>query len=90
MKVPVTVGRKPWIKFFEQQANRGNGAFTVVCNQCETAHEVQISAKQVDDWMLRGKHIQDVAPELPPEQRELLISGTCNSCFEKLFPPEEE
>lgn len=38
----------------------------------------------------RTPFIQDALPELSPAQREVLISGTHDECFDKMFPPEDE
>ncbi len=35
-----------------------------------------------------GKVIQDAMPYLTPGEREVLISGTCGSCFDKMFGGE--
>jgi hypothetical protein len=37
-----------------------------------------------------GKPIQDAFPYLAPSLREILMTGICGECFDKLFPPEEE
>ena len=34
--------------------------------------------------------IQNAMPNLSADDRELLISGICGPCFDKMFPPEEE
>lgn len=33
-------------------------------------------------------HIQDIFPYLTPAERELLISRTCEPCWNKMFPDE--
>jgi hypothetical protein len=34
--------------------------------------------------------IQNALPELTPGQREQMLSGSHEACFDKAFPPEEE
>lgn len=37
-----------------------------------------------------GVHVQNIFPSWPPEDREMLISGTCPSCWEEMWAEEEE
>lgn len=37
-----------------------------------------------------GVLVQKAFPYLKPAERELLISGFCDSCFESMFGDEEE
>lgn len=37
-----------------------------------------------------GAFIQDAFPEIPPEQREMLMTGIHPDCWKKSFPDEEE
>ena len=59
-------------------------AFTVVCRHCETSHTLLVNITDVAEWKL-GKYIQDAMPYLSVDERELLISGTCGTCFDKMF-----
>lgn len=38
----------------------------------------------------RRPFIQNALPELTPGQREQLLNGSHEACFDKAFPPEEE
>lgn len=58
------------------------------CVCCGKVHDIELDAEKVALWQA-GAHIQDVWPEMPADQRETLISGTCPSCFADLFPPED-
>lgn len=60
----------------------------VECRTCTHVEELPISDEQIARWR-GGELIQNVMPELSADQRELLISGTCGTCWEALFPPEE-
>jgi hypothetical protein len=59
----------------------------VPCRWCNTVHSIQIDPAEYIRWQ-KGELIQDAMPQLPPAARELLISGTCDDCWRKLFPPE--
>lgn len=49
--------------------------------------EVPVTQEQLDRWK-SGTLIQNAMPHLSPGQRELFISGLCDSCFDALFPEE--
>ena len=63
--------------------------FSVACRWCRK--EVQITANETDicHWQ-DGVYIQDALPYLSAAERELLISGTCDACWHKMFPEPEE
>ena len=47
-----------------------------------------VNGQDVVDWK-GGKYIQDAMPYLSADERELLISGTCGTCFDKMFGGSE-
>jgi len=53
----------------------------VPCCSCGTIYFVECRASAYLDWK-NGQHIQNAMPELSEGQRELLISQTCEGCFE--------
>ena len=54
------------------------------CLHCKKSFELAVNKQDVVDWK-GGKYIQDAMPYLSADQRELLISGTCGTCFDKMF-----
>ena len=60
----------------------------VECRICHGSIELEIEPKDYIRWK-SGTHIQHAMPYLTPGQRELLISNTCEPCFDKMFPPED-
>lgn len=54
------------------------------CKMCGTSHFIQMTIKGYLAWT-RGAMIQDAMPELTPDQRELLISGICSTCYDKIL-----
>ena len=58
------------------------------CRQCTVSVEMPVNRRDVVDWK-GGKYIQDAMPYLSADQRELLISGTCGTCFDKMFGGSE-
>ena len=66
-----------------------------VCPVCGQTHLLNhsISERRLGAWsraMEAGAHIQGFWTELTPAQREeFFISGVCDACWGRLFPPEE-
>jgi hypothetical protein len=56
----------------------------VSCRICKTPHEVPVDREAFMAWR-NGKWAQDAFPDMNADMRELLISGTCPTCFAKLF-----
>ena len=59
------------------------------CPFCRKAHTVQVHGKDYLDWQ-HGVLAQDAFPYLSADEREMLISGICPTCWEKMFSSEEE
>lgn len=60
---------------------------TLRCRICGKTSTAVVSTQGLRDWA-NGALIQNALPELSPEQRELLISSLCSTCFDKLFAEE--
>ena len=63
--------------------------FKVACRFCGSVYELSIAPSDVTRWR-SGEFIQDAMPYLTAEERELLISGTCNDCWEEMLGQEED
>lgn len=55
------------------------------CWNCSKIFQVECNHKDYDSWKVDGKLIQEVMPYLRADERELLISNTCNDCWQALF-----
>lgn len=62
---------------------------TTPCVVCGAQYYFTLNNEGYVEWQY-GQKIQDAFPELSDADREILISGTCDECFNQLFPPEEE
>lgn len=62
----------------------------VTCIVCSKVYELPVYEEDYKKYMDRKCNCQDAFPYLTPGQRELLISGMCDSCFDNLFAEEEE
>lgn len=61
----------------------------VQCRWCNKEKELEVPAEGYMKWEVGNVHIQDALPQLSPSDRELLISGTCPECWDRMFPEEE-
>lgn len=62
----------------------GKAIIDVECFMCKKKYVLYANENNYKAWM-QGTHIQNAMPELNSGQRELLISGTCNDCWEEMF-----
>ena len=58
------------------------------CNRCKGQTEMMVDVNDYTLWE-NGTLIQDAMPYLSDAEREVLISGTCGSCFDEMFGGEE-
>lgn len=59
------------------------------CLLCEQPSGVKgVPVNGFIDWYTGRKQIQDALPEMSVGDREVLVSGTHDACFNEAFPPE--
>jgi hypothetical protein len=61
---------------------------TKTCLFCGKVHRFELDAERVAQWRA-GAFVQRCFPEMKPEDRETLISGSCPPCFAAAFPDED-
>jgi hypothetical protein len=61
-----------------------NRILDVKCKRCKRAQELEVNVNDLRDWQ-SGKLIQNAMPYLTANEREMLISGLCEKCYDKLF-----
>jgi hypothetical protein len=59
------------------------------CPFCGKAHEVLVNEEDYLDWE-DGELAQNAFPYLSADEREMLISGICPSCWRGMFGGEDE
>lgn len=59
-------------------------AVDALCRMCNNSKRFRLSTAAFDAWN-KGELIQRAFPTLSEDDRELLISGACGPCFDKLF-----
>jgi hypothetical protein len=58
--------------------------FDRTCPICKKVNSVTVKKKDYDRWRA-GTLIQNAFPYLKPDEREILKTGICNSCWDKMF-----
>lgn len=61
---------------------------TVRCKFCGENQQLRVTIDMLQD-VYCGMAIKEAMPHLDREQRELLISRTCERCYSRLFGKEE-
>ena len=78
----------------KQIINKGEQTeFVVVCPNCGKEYNPCpkcVGSTSGYEAYKNDALIQNAFPELPPEERELLISGICNDCWNEMFSDEED
>ena len=67
--------------------------FSKICACCGREIELPVTKDQFDRLSRASQSdelIQDVAPDVAPEWREMFISGTCPECWDAMFASDEE
>lgn len=70
------------------KANNKEVTIITACPFCGHANEVAVNEEDYWDWQ-DGALVQDAFPYLSADEREMLISGICPTCWEKTFGGDE-
>jgi hypothetical protein len=61
-----------------------------VCPFCGRVNEVDVYEEDLVAWVNGDKLVQDAFPYLSADEREMLISGICPTCWDSMFGSVEE
>ena len=61
-----------------------------ICPRCQRDWEVTVDEANYQSFKEGDMLAQQAFPELSPAERELLITGFCDDCWNDIFPDEEE
>ena len=61
-----------------------------LCPRCCEAHDVEVDFEDYTNYIMGGTNIQDAFPYLSANQREYILSGFCEDCWNHLFAEEED
>lgn len=67
---------------------REKTAILTRCRFCGQQNAVIVFSEDVEEFY-KGKPVLECFPYLTPDERELIISGTCRECWDKHFGDEE-
>lgn len=60
------------------------------CRFCGESRIIKVRHEDFFAWKNGEKLVQDAMPYLTPAERELLISNTCPTCWDKMFAGHED
>lgn len=60
---------------------------TKTCPVCGTDHTVEVDPVAYGRWKA-GAFIQDAFPDMPKDQREILMTGIDQACWDRMFADE--
>lgn len=58
---------------------------TAECRVCKREYQIMVPRGGYNMWAKGRMHIQDAMPQVSADDRELLKSGICGRCFDKMF-----
>lgn len=67
-----------------------NGNVGIECPRCHKVVELPLKEAELLAWNPDETFIQNQFPQLTPGQREMLISGLCEKCWNEIFEFEED
>lgn len=59
------------------------------CPNCDKSDEIELDEDAVRAWK-RGMYIQNAFPDMTPGQREQLITGIHEGCWDEYMGPEPD
>lgn len=65
---------------------------TIICTcpRCHKVHEVVVDFEDYTNYQMGDAKIQDAFPYLSANEREYLLSGFCEDCWNDIFAEEDE
>lgn len=70
--------------------NEYDFSLNVTCLYCKKEFTINCNESDYNDWKNGEGFIQDILSYVSNADRELLISSTCEECFDKMFSFCEE
>lgn len=61
----------------------------ITCPICGKVNELEVEEEKFNLYNEGKDNIQNIFPELSPVERELLITGICQSCWDKFMKEYE-
>lgn len=67
-----------------------NGNVGIECPHCHRVIELPLKERELLAWNPNETYVQTQFPQLTPSQREMLLSGLCEECWNEIFNDEDE
>jgi len=61
----------------------------IICRECGNQTSLTLSTSAINRW-IDGEYVQNVFSDLDAATRELLVSGTCGTCWDEMWGLEED
>lgn len=71
-------------------ANNRDTFSYVTCGKCHNTFTIMYNRQDMMDWLSGSGNIQTILHYLTSGERELLLSGLCGNCFDKMFGLDSE
>lgn len=72
---------RPWVRRVDGKS------IMVTCRDCKKDYTLPATDEQIIRYN-NGAYVQTAFRHLNADQRELIVSGTCGECFDKMFGGE--
>lgn len=73
-----------------QDSETGETTFTRTCSITKEPYSVKLTASEFARYNANVEHIQDIVPNMSPNEREFLISGVTPAEWNDMFSSDEE
>lgn len=70
---------------YSLEDNRIYVTISIQCPMCGRENIVKMTLEQYNRWWDNNEYVQNIFPEKSSSEREVLISGICPTCWDKLF-----
>lgn len=67
-----------------------NFTIEAICPRCRKVHPILVNIEDYLDWHAGMRLTQEAFPYLNADEREMLISGTCPTCWDEMFGIDDE
>lgn len=66
------------------------GFVGIECPRCHNVITIPITEEELLSWNPEEEFVQNKFPQLSPSEREMLLSGICEKCWDDLIVIEDE
>lgn len=62
--------------------------FEFTCIMCNKTFVIMLDPRKLAQYRAGNGKVQDIFPDLSADERELIMSGICGECYDKMFGDE--